>query len=149
MRHIKLPVHFFEDDRLKAIRAQKDGDSVILLYAMLIAVAVKSDAEGRLMLCEGIPYDEKILSGTLGINATIVKSGLELLNKFGLLTVDDDAFSLVGYDDYADIKAVRERRQNADRQARFKAKQSDSTVSGAVTATVGKNTNKTTVGGDA
>jgi hypothetical protein len=27
------------------------------------------------------------------------------------------------YDEYADVKTVRERRQNADRQARFKAKQ--------------------------
>jgi cytochrome c oxidase assembly protein Cox11 len=41
MRYIKLPVHFFEDDKLRAIRSQKDGDSVILLYTMLITVAVK------------------------------------------------------------------------------------------------------------
>ena len=48
MRHIKLPVHFFEDDKLKAIRSQKDGDTVILLYTMLITVAVKSDSNGQL-----------------------------------------------------------------------------------------------------
>ena len=128
MRYIKLPVHFFEDDRLKAIRSQKDGDSVILLYTMLITVAVKSDAGGRLMLCEGIPYDEKILSGILGMNATIVKNGLDLLVRFGLLTVEESVFSLVHYDEYADIKAIKERRQNAERQSRFKGKQKDSTV---------------------
>jgi len=128
MRHIKLPVHFFEDDRLKAIRAQKDGDSVILLYAMLITVTVKSDADGQLVLCEGIPYDDKILSGILGMNPTIVKNGLDVLVRFGLLTVGDSVFSLVGYDEYADIKTIRERRQNADRQAKFKAKQNDAAV---------------------
>ena len=128
MRHIKLPVHFFEDDRLKAIRSQKDGDSVILLYTMLITVAAKSDAGGRLMLCEGIPYDDKILSGILNLPLPIVKSGLELLTKFGLLTVADSVFSLVNYDEYADVKATKERRQNADRQAKFKAKQNDSTI---------------------
>jgi len=128
MRHIKLPVHFFEDDRLKAIRAQKDGDSVILLYTMLITVAVKSDANGQLLLCEAIPYDEKILSGILGMSAAIVKNGLELLVKFGLLTIEGNIFSLVDYDDYADIKAIKERRQNADRQARFKSKNSDKAV---------------------
>jgi len=128
MRHIKLPVHFFEDDRLKAIRSQKDGDSVILLYTMLITVAVKSDAGGRLMLCEGIPYDEKIFSGILGLPLPIVKNGLELLTKFGLLTVTDSTFSLVNYDEYADIKGIKERRQNADRQAKFKSKQNDTAV---------------------
>ena len=153
MRHIKLPVHFFEDDRLKAIRSQKDGDSVILLYTMLITVAVKSDADGRLMLCERIPYDEKILSGILGMNAAIVKNGLELLVRFGLLTVADSVFSLVNYDEYADVKATKERRQNADRQARFKAKQGDNTVIGdvtvAATGTQKKTAKSAEVGGDA
>ena len=123
MRHIKLPVHFFEDDRLKAIRAQKDGDTVTLLYTMLITVAVKSDAEGRLMLCEGIPYDDKTLSGILNLPLAVVKNGLELLVRFGLLTVENNVFSLVNYDEYADTKTILERRQNADRQARLKAKQ--------------------------
>jgi len=35
---------------------------------------------------------------------------------------------LIGYDEYADIKTIRERNQNADRQARFKAKQNDVAV---------------------
>ena len=125
MRYTKLPVHFFEDDKLKAIRSQKDGDSVILLYVMLITVAVKSDSDGKLMLCENIPYDDKILSSTLNLPLPIIKNGLDLLVKFGLLTVTDSVFSLVNYNEFADIKAVLERRQNADRQARFKAKNND------------------------
>jgi len=48
MRYIKLPVHFFDNERLKAIRSQKDGDAVTLLYLMLITVAVKCGADGRL-----------------------------------------------------------------------------------------------------
>jgi len=128
MRYTKFPVHFFEDDKLKAIRSQKDGDSVVLFYTMLITVAVKSDSGGKLMLCENIPYDEKILSSTLNLPLPIVKSGLDLLVKFGLLTLADYIFSLVNYNEFADIKAVVERRQNADRQARFKAKQSNNTV---------------------
>lgn len=128
MTHIKLPIHFFEDDKLKAVRAQKDGDTVILLYTMLITVAVKSNANGKFMLCENIPYDEKILSGILNLKEPIVKDGLELLVRFGLLTVEGGVYSLVGYDEYADVKTVRERKQNADRQARFKEKHADDTV---------------------
>jgi predicted phage replisome organizer len=145
MRHIKLPVHFFEDDKLKAIRSQKDGDSVILLYTMLITIAVKSNDKGRLMLCEGIPYDEKILSGILNLPLAVVKNGLELLTKFGLLTVTESIFSLVNYDEYADIKTIKERRQNADRQARFKKKQNGS----AVTVTDKKVAKIAVAGGDA
>jgi predicted phage replisome organizer len=145
MHHIKLPVHFFEDDKLKAIRSQKDGDSVILLYTMLITVAVKSDAGGRLILCEGIPYDEKTLSGILNLPLAIIKNGLELLAKYGLLTIEDNVFSLVNYDEYADVRAIKERHQNADRQARFKAKQNNA----AVTVTDKKATKTAEAGGDA
>ena len=128
MRHIKLPVHFFEDDKFKAIRSQKEGDRVILLYMMLIAVAVKSDANGKLMLFEGIPYDDTYLSSILSLPSTTVKSGLELLVKFGLLTVSDSVFSLSNYDEYADMKTAKERRQNADRQAKFKARKNDTNI---------------------
>ena len=97
------------------------------------------------MLCEGIPYDDKILSGILNLPLPIVKNGLELLTKFGLLTVEDSVFSLVHYDEYADIKAIKERRQNADRQARFKEKQNNPTV----TATDKKAAKTAAVGEDA
>jgi len=68
------------------------------------------------------------LSGILGIKPIIIKNGLNLLVKFGLLTVEDNIFSLVNYDEYADTKGIKERRQNADRQAKFKSKQNNSTV---------------------
>lgn len=128
MNHIKLPINFFDSDKVKAIRSQKDGDSVVLFYTMLITTAVKSNADGFLMLCEDIPYDDKILSGILNLPLAIVKNGLELLVKFGLLTFENNIFSLVNYDEFADIKTVKERKQNANRQARFKAKQTDRTI---------------------
>jgi predicted phage replisome organizer len=144
MQHIKSSIYFFEDDKLKAIRSHKDGDTVILMYIMLITVAVKSDAGGHLMLCEGIPYDDKILSSILNLPLSVVKSGLEMLVKFGLLTVTDSAYLLTGYDEYADIKTAKERRQNAERQARFKAK-NDTT---AVTVTERTPTKNTDARGD-
>jgi hypothetical protein len=120
---------------LKAIRSQKNGNTVILMYTMLITVAVNSNAEGRLMLCEGIPYTEEILSGILNFSSAEVTSGLQLLVKFGLLSVTDSVFSLVNYNEYADLKAVKERRQNADRQAKFKAKRNEDDVIPSVTDT--------------
>ena len=97
------------------------------------------------MLCEGIPYDDKILSGILNLPLAVVESGLELLTKFGLLTVTESVFSLVNYDEYADVKAIKERRQNADRQAKFKGKQNDNTV----TVTDKKITKTAVAGSDA
>jgi predicted phage replisome organizer len=143
MRYIKLPVHFFKNDKLKAIRSQKDGDTVILLYIMLITIAVKSDSNGQLMLYEGIPYDEKILSGIVNLPLATVKNGLEMLVKFGFLTVTESIFSLVNYNEYADVKMVKERRQNADRQARFKAKKDDDTINAEVNNAVTETTSVT------
>ena len=113
MTKIQLPVSFFENDKLKAIRSQKDGDSVILLFIMLITVAVKSDCEGQLMLCEGVPYDEKILSGILNMPLPIVKSGMELLIKFGLLSIEKDIISLANYSEFTETSGRKKRRDPA------------------------------------
>lgn len=76
MNFVKLPISFFDGDKLKAIRSQKDGDNVILLYIMLIITAVKSNANGQLILCDSIPYDDKMLSGILNLPLAVVKNGL-------------------------------------------------------------------------
>lgn len=138
MTYVKIPTSFFDNDKLKALRSQKDGNNIVLLYVMLIVTAVKSNSDGLLLLCEDIPYDYKILSGILGIEEKTVKDGLDLLVKFGFLDVTDSVYNIVDYDEFADKKGVKERKQGAIRQAKFRAKESDVNVTDSVTKSAKK-----------
>ena len=59
MKYIHFPTDFFDDTKLKAIRSQKDGDSLILLYLMLVCTAARSDCDGKLMLCSAYHMTKK------------------------------------------------------------------------------------------
>lgn len=138
MLYIKIPTSFFDNDKLKALRSQKDGNNIVLLYVMLIVTAIKSNSDGLLLLCEDIPYDYKILSGILGIDEKTVKDGLDLLVKFGFLDAIDNVYSIVDYDEFADKKGAKVRKQGAERQAKFRAKESDVNVTDSVTKSAKK-----------
>ena len=94
---IKLPIGFFDSDKVRILYGQKNGASVVLLYIMLIDFAAKSNRNGALYVANGIPYDAEVIANLTRMDAAVVKSALESLQRFGMIRVDDDAISVVAY----------------------------------------------------
>ena len=94
---IKLPIGFFDSDKVRILYGQKNGASVVLLYIMLVDFAAKSNRNGALYVAEGIPYDAEAIANLTRMDAAVVKSALESLQRFGLIRVDDDAISVVDF----------------------------------------------------
>ena len=94
---IRLPIGFFDSDKVRILYGQKNGASVILLYIMLVDFAAKSNRNGALYVAEGIPYDAEVIANVTRMDAAVVKSALESLQRFGLIRVDDDAISVVDF----------------------------------------------------
>ena len=94
---IRLPIGFFDSDKVRILYGQKNGASVILLYIMLVDFAAKSNRNGALYVAEGIPYDAEVIANLTRMDAAVVKSALESLQRFGLIRVDDDAISVVDF----------------------------------------------------
>lgn len=94
---IRLPIGFFDSDKVRILYGQKNGASVILLYIMLVDFGAKSNRNGALYVAEGIPYDAEVIANLTRMDAAVVKSALESLQRFGLIRVDDDAISVVDF----------------------------------------------------
>lgn len=94
---IKLPIGFFDSDKVRILYGQKNGASVVLLYIMLVDFAAKSNRNGALYVADGIPYDTEVIANLTRMDTAVVKSALESLQRFGLIRVNDDAISVVGY----------------------------------------------------
>lgn len=140
MINVKLPVSFFDEDKIKAIRCQKDGNTAVLVYLMLLLTAIKSENDGKLMLCDGVPHDEAIISSLYNFPSKQVKDALELLVKFGLLTQEDGIYCISQYETFLD-KDEQKRQQNAKRQQRYSAKKKEETmISGRNDAVAGQAT---------
>ncbi len=94
---IKLPIGFFDSDKVRILYGQKNGANVILLYIMLVDFAAKSNRNGALYVADGIPYDAEVIANLTRMDAAVVKSALDSLQRFGMIRVDDDAISVVAY----------------------------------------------------
>ena len=94
---IKLPIGFFDSDKVRILYGQKNGANVILLYIMLVDFAVKSNRNGALYVADGIPYDAEVIANLTRMDTAVVKSALDSLQRFGLIRVDNDAISVVAY----------------------------------------------------
>lgn len=94
---IKLPIGFFDSDKVRILYGQKNGVNVVLLYIMLVDFAAKSNRNGALYVADDIPYDAEVIANLTRMDAAVVKSALDLLQRFGMIRVDDDAITVVAY----------------------------------------------------
>lgn len=108
---IRLPIGFFDDDKVHILYGQKNGMSVILLYIMLLEYAAKSNRSGALYAADGIPYDAEMIASLTRMDAAVVKSGLESLQRYGLIDTEGDAISVVGYANFVEYGQPRRRRR--------------------------------------
>ena len=108
---IRLPIGFFDDDKVRILYGQKNGMSVILLYIMLLEFAARSNRSGALFVADGIPYDAEMIASLTRMDTAAVKSALESLQRFGLIRVDNDAISVVGYAQLVHYEQSRRRRR--------------------------------------
>lgn len=108
---IKLPIGFFDSDKVRILYGQKNGANVVLLYIMLVDFAAKSNRNGVLYVADGIPYDAEVIANLTRMDAAVVKSALESLQRFGLIRVDNDAISVVGYAQLVHYEQFRRQRR--------------------------------------
>lgn len=108
---IKLPIGFFDSDKVRILYGQKNGASVVLLYIMLVDFAAKSNRNGALYVADSIPYDAEVIANLTRMDAAVVKSALESLQRFDLIRVDNDAISVVGYAQLVHYEQSRRRRR--------------------------------------
>lgn len=108
---IKLPIGFFDDDKVRILYGQKNGMSVILLYIMLLEFAAKSNRNGALYVADGIPYDAEMIASLTRMDAAVVKGALESLQRYGLIDTEGDAISVVDYANFVEYEQPRRRRR--------------------------------------
>ena len=90
---LKIKENFFDDDEMVFLKSQKNGYEYIYLWQRLLLKCLKVDEEqdcGLLRINNKVPYDADMLSTLFGINIDIVRVGIELFKKLGLLEILDD-----------------------------------------------------------
>lgn len=101
---IRLPVGFFDCDKIRILSGQKNGSAIVNLYLNLIDIAAKSNRSGALFVADGIPYDAAMIANMTRCDAATVESSLKDLVRYGLLRQREDVYSIVSFNRLIEFK---------------------------------------------
>ena len=140
VKWIKLTVDMFDNRKIKHLRRLPDGNSIVLIWVMLLTMAGRCNASGMIFLTENIPYSAKMLADELGFDESVVRLALTTFEQLGMISADEYGFlAIPGWEEYQNIdglEKIRESKRLAQARWREKQKQLEiSTVDSTVDST--------------
>lgn len=143
VKWIKITTDMFDNRKVKHLRRLPDGNSIVLIWVMLLTMAGRCNASGMIFLTENIPYTPKMLADELDFEENTVILALKALEDLQMVVSNNGYFSIAGWDEYQNIEGmnkIREQTRNRVAKYRENRKLLDSNVTGNVTVTLGNAT---------
>lgn len=121
---LKLKERFFDDRNIKLLRAQENGDTLVLVYLMMQCKALKSD--GLIDYRRILPSIEDEIALDIGVDPEIVKAALTWMERLDLVErVDGDAVMMLARSELVEIGREGESAERMRRYRERKASQCD------------------------
>ena len=141
VKWVKLCTDMFDNRKIKHLRKLPEGNSIVLIWVMLLTMAGRCNANGMIFLTETIPYTPKMLADELDFEENTVVLALEALERLNMLEMKEGCYTITGWAEHQNIEGMDLiREQNRLRKARYDAKRkalSESNVTSNVTVTCG------------
>lgn len=117
VKWIKITTDMFDNRKIKHLRRLPDGNSIVLIWVMLLTMAGRCNASGMIFLTENIPYTPKMLADELDFEENTVILALKALEDLQMVVSNNGYFSIAGWDEYQNIEGMEKiREQNRLRQ---------------------------------
>ena len=124
VKWIKITTDMFDNRKIKHLRKLPEGNSIVLIWVMLLTMAGRCNANGMIYLTENIPYTSKMLADELGFEENTVKLALEALEQFEMIVTDSNYLFVSGWQEHQNIEGMEKiREQNRLRQKKWYDKQ--------------------------
>ena len=126
VKWIKLTTDMFDNRKIKHLRRLPEGNSIVLIWVMLLTMAGRCNAGGMIFLTENIPYTPKMLADELDFEENTVTLALNALEQLNMVVVNHGHFTIAGWEEYQNIEGMDKiREQNRLRQKRWYDKQKE------------------------
>lgn len=115
---IKLAVFFYKDEKIRLIRKLPDGDSIALMFIMLLALAGDRNEDGD------IPFTGDELSTLFDIPLNTVKLGLTVMLDKGMLEEENGILHITNWEKYQSVEGMEKiRAKGRERVRKFRERQ--------------------------
>lgn len=125
VKWIKITTDMFDHRKIKYLRRLPQGDSIVLIWVMLLTMAGRCNDGGRIWLTETIPYTPKLLADELDFDESLVVLSLKALCRLNMIRMDDDnTIAIAGWEEHQNVAGLdRIRKQTRKRVATHREKQ--------------------------
>ena len=111
VKWVKITTDMFDNRKIKHLRRLPDGNSIVLIWVMLITTAGRCNANGMIFLTEDIPYTPKMLADELDFEENTVQLALDALQRLNMITLIDGTFSITNWEEYQNVDRLAEIRE--------------------------------------
>lgn len=111
VKWIKITTDMFDNRKIKHLRKLPEGDSIVLIWVMLLTMAGRCNSSGMIFLTENIPYTPKMLADELDFEENTVILALNALEQLNMIVTDNGFFSIAGWEEYQSTEKLAEIRE--------------------------------------
>lgn len=116
----------FDNRKIRHIRKLPEGNNIVLIWMMLLTMAGRCNANGYIFITENILYNSKRLADELDFDENVIELALGVLEKFGMITRDEDKLLIPGWDEYQNVDGLDKiREQTRKRVAEHRKRQKE------------------------
>ena len=120
VKWIKITTDMFDNRKIKHLRKLPEGNSIVLIWVMLLTMAGRCNSGGMIFLTENIPYTTKTLADELGFEESTVQLALNALERFEMVISDQGYFTIAGWMEHQNIDGLEKiKEQNRLRQKKW------------------------------
>ena len=123
VKWVKITTDMFDNRKIKHLRRLPEGNSIVLIWVMLITMAGRCNADGMIFLTEDIPYTPKMLADELDFEENTVQLALEALQRLNMIVTKDGFYSIAGWEEHQNVDGLNKvREQNRLRKQKQRQK---------------------------
>lgn len=123
VKWVKITIDMFDNRKIKHLRKLPDGDSIVLIWIMLLTMAGRCNAGGMIFLTENIPYTTKMLADELDFSENTVVLALRSLEELNMISTNSGLL-ILNWEEYQNAEALSKiREQTRKRVKDYKARQ--------------------------
>jgi predicted phage replisome organizer len=124
VKWIKITTDMFDNRKIKHLRRLPEGNSIVLIWVMLLTMAGRCNSSGMIFLTENIPYTPKMLADELDFEENTVLLALKALEQLNMVVTNQGFFSIAGWEEYQNIEGMDKiREQNRLRKQKQRESQ--------------------------
>ena len=124
LQWLKLSTDFFDNNKIKLLESEKDGDTIIRVWIQLLITAMKCNYQGRLSLTEDKPMTVDEFSKIMGKSRKKITKCLEKFEELKMIIIEDNFYKIKNWSKYQSADKLEEiRLQNCLRQQKYREKE--------------------------